>query len=71
MAARASATPKKNEAKAVPEIEKTGSILSDPIALEERIRVRAYEIYLQHGAQDGAALDDWLQAEAEIKGEAH
>jgi len=35
--------------------------------LEERIRVRAYELYEQRGKQDGRALDDWLQAEAELK----
>jgi len=33
--------------------------------LEERIRVRAYELYERRGKQDGHALDDWLQAEAE------
>jgi hypothetical protein len=34
--------------------------------LEERIRVRAYELYEQRGKVDGHALDDWLQAEAEL-----
>jgi hypothetical protein len=34
-------------------------------ALEERIRVRAYELYEQRGKRDGHALDDWLQAEEE------
>ena len=33
---------------------------------EEKIRVRAYELYEQRGRIDGHALDDWLQAEAEI-----
>ena len=35
---------------------------------EERIRLRAYELYEQRGRIDGFALDDWLQAEAEIRG---
>jgi hypothetical protein len=35
---------------------------------EERIRQRAYEFYEQRGRVDGFALDDWLQAEAEIMG---
>jgi len=35
---------------------------------EEKIRVRAYELYEQRGMIDGHALDDWLQAEAEIVG---
>jgi predicted small metal-binding protein len=37
--------------------------------LEERIRVRAYELYEQHGKRDGHALDDWYQAEAELTGQ--
>jgi len=35
---------------------------------EEKIRQRAYELYEQRGRVDGFALDDWLQAEAEIRG---
>jgi hypothetical protein len=34
--------------------------------LEERIRVRAYQLYEQRGKRDGYALDDWLEAEAEL-----
>ena len=34
--------------------------------LEERIRVRAYQLYEHRGKRDGHALDDWLQAEAEL-----
>ena len=34
--------------------------------IEERIRRRAYELYVRRGSVDGFALDDWLQAEAEI-----
>jgi hypothetical protein len=34
--------------------------------LEGRIRARAYELYGQRGKRDGHALDDWLQAEAEL-----
>jgi hypothetical protein len=33
---------------------------------EERIRVRAYELYEKRGRRDGHALEDWLQAEAEL-----
>jgi hypothetical protein len=33
---------------------------------DERVRLRAYELYEQRGKLDGHALDDWLQAEAEI-----
>jgi hypothetical protein len=34
--------------------------------LEDRIRARAYEIYVDRGREDGRALDDWLQAKAEV-----
>ena len=34
--------------------------------LEVRIRARAYELYEQHGFQEGHDLDDWMQAEREI-----
>jgi hypothetical protein len=34
--------------------------------LEERIRVRAYQLYEQRGKRNGYALDDWLQSEAEL-----
>ena len=33
----------------------------------EKIRQRAYELYGARGQEDGHDLDDWLQAEAEIK----
>jgi hypothetical protein len=38
------------------------------VSVEERIRVRAYMLYLQHGRRNGLAIDDWLQAEKEILG---
>ncbi len=37
--------------------------------IEERIRLRAYELYESRGRRDGHALDDWLQAEAELRGQ--
>jgi hypothetical protein len=36
-------------------------------ALEEKIRRRAYEIYLERGEQPGSDLDDWFQAERELE----
>jgi hypothetical protein len=36
--------------------------------IAERIRQRAYEFYEQRGRVDGFALDNWLQAESEIRG---
>jgi hypothetical protein len=34
--------------------------------LEQAIRHRAYELYLQRGMAHGHDVDDWLQAEAEV-----
>jgi len=36
--------------------------------LEDEIRRRAYELYEARGCQDGHALDDWLRAEAYVRG---
>ena len=32
----------------------------------EEIELRAYEIYLRRGGEEGKALDDWLAAEKEL-----
>ena len=57
------------------EIDKTPSTLTpksdEPtvlIPIDQQIRQRAYELYEQRGRTDGHELDDWLQAECEIKG---
>lgn len=34
---------------------------------EEQIRERAYEIYLARNGKPGSDLEDWLQAERELK----
>ena len=33
----------------------------------EEIRVRAYELYLERGGQDGNEVDDWVRAEKELR----
>lgn len=44
------------------------SVSAEPAALiEEEIALRAYEIYLERGKTDGNDVDDWLQAEYELK----
>jgi hypothetical protein len=35
-------------------------------SLEERMRRRAYELYILGGNESGSELDDWLRAEEEI-----
>jgi len=37
------------------------------IPTREQIELRAYEIYMERGCQDGDDLGDWLAAEAELR----
>jgi hypothetical protein len=39
----------------------------ETLPLEESIRRRAYELYVRRGNESGSELDDWLQAEDEIR----
>jgi hypothetical protein len=36
---------------------------------DDAIAARAYELYLARGGADGRDLDDWLQAEQELRGQ--
>lgn len=38
-----------------------------PADLTAQIAKRAYELYEQHGHQDGHAAEDWLEAERQIR----
>jgi hypothetical protein len=38
-----------------------------PINLEDEIRLRAYEIYLERGGVVGNQQDDWVAAEREVR----
>ena len=37
------------------------------LPLEERVQMRAYELYVLRGNESGSEMDDWLQAEDEIR----
>ena len=39
---------------------------SDALPLEERIRLRAHELYVERGNESASEMDDWLQAEEEL-----
>jgi hypothetical protein len=43
---------------------------SENLDLQERIRVRAFELFEQRGCEPGHELEDWLQAKAEVETEA-
>ena len=40
-----------------------------PDPSHQQIEHRAYELYVERGREPGHALRDWLDAEAELKGE--
>jgi hypothetical protein len=40
------------------------------LSVEERIRARAYELYLQRGDNHGSPEQDWLRAVEEVRGQA-
>ena len=39
-----------------------------PSVSEDRIRQRAYELYVQRGGQGGSHVEDWFRAERELRG---
>jgi hypothetical protein len=42
------------------------SDISKRVPTQKEIELRAYEIYLRGGAENGNELDDWLAAEKEL-----
>jgi hypothetical protein len=66
VSARAPAIPQKSKAAPVPREAQISQPADESIPLEERVRLRAYEIYLECGGQDGSDMDHWLEAEAEL-----
>jgi hypothetical protein len=36
------------------------------LPLEEQVRLRAHELYVERGNESGSEVDDWLQAEEEL-----
>ena len=51
----------------MPALAPTKEIPIEELPLEERIQRRAYELYVRRGNQSGSEMDDWLQAEEEIR----
>jgi Protein of unknown function (DUF2934) len=39
----------------------------ETLPLEDRLRRRAYELYLKRGSEPGSELNDWLQAEEDMR----
>lgn len=47
--------------------ESASNVTGDAGPSEQQIAKRAHELYLERGAEEGHDLDDWLQAERELK----
>ena len=43
------------------------SMETEPQNLQERIKLRAYELYVERGRVDGHHEEDWFDAEKEIR----
>lgn len=43
------------------------AIQRDDRSSDEEIRARAYELYLERGAENGNDVEDWLRAESEYR----
>jgi len=52
-----------------PPLVKAAAAAAAQFPLEERIKMRAYELYVLRGNESGSETDDWLQAEDEIRAE--
>jgi hypothetical protein len=57
----------RTESKTAPAQAGTGHAGSADRAGVDEIRLRAYEIYLERLEQPGRELDDWLEAERQLK----
>ena len=42
------------------------SEINNKVPTQEEVELRAYEIYLRRGGENGSELDDWLAAEKEL-----
>jgi hypothetical protein len=59
-----------------PDADRSGEQMRDVSAKEEsltpaddNVRLRAYELYRRRGAEHGRDMDDWLEAERELRHE--
>ena len=60
-------THKKATKNVLPEGKATNHVILPNEPTIEEIRARAYEVYVERGRIDGFDLENWLQAEEELK----
>jgi hypothetical protein len=60
--------PKTARSKAAPvaSVEPQQAVEARTAPPHEEIALRAYQIYLERGSDEGSAVEDWLQAEREL-----
>lgn len=56
----------KSSAKSTPSLQLV-SARANPMPSDEAIRLRAYELFCSRGGEPGHEVDDWLQAEQELR----
>jgi hypothetical protein len=61
-------TPKANNVVAMPVSESTPTISTPTATTDRDIARRAFEIFCERGCQHGHDVEDWLQAERELRG---
>lgn len=47
-------------------VQQKSPLQTDTPTIEEQVRIRAHEIWVEGGGEGGSELDDWLRAEEEI-----
>jgi hypothetical protein len=67
-ASPADANPRLNKAESEHKPSSAQSVNQSSADLEEHIRRRAYELYLERGQKEGHDIEDWERARAEIRG---
>ena len=57
--------------KRVVDVMSESEVMADPNSRpsEDEVRVRAYQCYLERGGTHGNDVDDWVEAEKELKGQ--
>jgi hypothetical protein len=48
-------------------VQQKSPLKTDAPTMEEQVRIRAHEIWVERGGEGGSELDDWLLAEEEIR----
>ena len=69
VAAKSAKTKEPTKVAAVPPAQETKHELVVMQSVEEKVRARAYELYLRRGGRGGSPEQDWFQAMQEIYGE--